>query len=349
MKESEMTNVVRPSDVVEYVFAPLFAARGDAIFIPQKPVGTAFAPTNIALCKYWGKRDQALHLPMTNSLSVALPTHGARLTLFPHDKARDVIVLNKVELDKQSAFATKLSAFVNLFRASRPLFFHFDIEMTIPVAAGLASSAAGFASVVLALDDLFCWGLPKQSLSILARLGSGSAARSLWNGFVEWHSGVRNDGMDSYGEPLAATWPHLCIGIVPISQDEKPLSSRQAMQQTVDTSLFYELWPKKVAHDLSLLKMAIDKRHFPLLAGTAESNALNMHATMLSSWPPICYFHPGTIAAMHRVWALRQAGLEIYFTQDAGPNLKLIFESENKAIVQEHFPQVDCIRVFDTP
>lgn len=347
MKDIEKTQEIRINDVVEIVFASLFAKRGKTIFTPQKSEGKAFAPTNIALCKYWGKRDVKLNLPVTSSLSVALPTHGSTISITPLDRSSDVIVLNQIEINPASDFAKRLRAYVDLFRIAHQQFFHFDIAMNIPVAAGLASSAAGFAAIILALDDLFAWQLPKQSLSILARLGSGSAARSLWNGFVEWQSGALASGMDSYGVPLDVVWPHLCLGIVPISHDEKPISSRRAMQQTVDTSALYQSWPQKVAHDLSLLKMAIEKKHFPLLAGTAESNALNMHATMLSSWPPICYFHPNTIAAMHRVWALRQTGVEIYFTQDAGPNLKLIFESENTQIVKEHFPGVECIRVFD--
>lgn len=346
MKELDNATEVTQRDVISHIFAPLFTAHGKAIFNPQKPQGQAFAPTNIALCKYWGKRNQTLNLPMTNSLSVALPTLGANTTITPLYGAHDLITLNQTDIKLDSAFAQRLITFVDLFRVPRKQFFHFDITMNIPVAAGLASSAAGFASITLALDDLFAWNLPKQVLSVLARLGSGSAARSIWNGFVEWQSGARPDGMDSHGVPLDVTWPHLYIGILPISQYEKPISSRVAMQRTVDSSMFYSVWPKKVAHDLPLLKMAIEKKHFPLLAGTAESNSLNMHATMLSSWPPICYFYPGTIAAMQRVWTLREEGLELYFTQDAGPNLKLIFESENVEIVREHFPDVECVRLF---
>lgn len=346
MKNMDKEQVFTQRDVISHLFAPLFSTRGKALFVPQKAVGRAFAPTNIALCKYWGKRNAEINLPITNSLSVALPTHGSQITITPRDLHADVIVLNQVEVDQASTFAQRLIAFVDLFRTPRKQYFHFDIDMNIPLAAGVASSAAGFASVILALDDLFAWGLSKQYLSILARLGSGSAARSIWPGFVEWQCGQLSNGMDSHGVPLENTWPHLCIGIVPVSLEEKTISSRVAMQRTVDTSMFYKLWPKKVAHDLPLIKMAIEKKHFPLLAGTAESNALNMHATMLSSWPPICYFHPATIDAMHRVWNLRQEGLELYFTQDAGPNLKLLFESENTEIVQTHFPAVECIRLF---
>src|SRR5690606_6915553 len=154
--------------------------------------------------------------------------------------------------------------------------------------AGLASSACGFASLVSALNDLLDWKLAKRDLSILARLGSGSAARSLWMGFVEWHAGVQADGMDSYADALPFEWPELCIGILALSDKEKPISSREAMQRTVSTSVLYNSWPKKVLQDMIIIKQALQVKNFSLLGGTAESNALTMHATMLSSWPPIC-------------------------------------------------------------
>lgn len=219
--------------------------------------------------------------------------------------------------------------------------------MDIPVAAGLASSACGFASLTLALNDLFDWQLPMHELSILARLGSGSAARSLWPGFVEWHAGQRVDGMDSFAEPLGFAWPELLIGILPLSNQEKSISSRQAMQQTVATSALYTNWPRKVAQDMVIIKQAIHAKNFALFAGTAESNALSMHATMLSSWPPICYFLPETIAAMHLIWKLRQEGLNLFFTEDAGPNLKLLFLQKDKQHLQDLFPSLDIIQLFD--
>lgn len=219
--------------------------------------------------------------------------------------------------------------------------------MNIPVAAGLASSACGFASLVSALNQLFDWQLTKRELSILARLGSGSAARSLWSGFVEWHAGVHDDGMDSYAEPLNFACPQLRVGILSISDAQKPLSSRIAMQRTVETSILYDNWPTKVAGDMLKLKQALSDKNFSLLGETSESNALAMHATMLSSWPPVCYFLPETIAAMQQVWDLRQReGLEIYFTEDAGPNLKLLFLEKDREQVQRHFPQVEVVKVF---
>lgn len=325
----------------------IYAIVGRNVSQPINCQVSAFAPTNIALCKYWGKRDVELNLPLTSSLSVSVPGHGAQVELSVIDAPDDLVVLNATPLAPDSEFVMRLVKFLNLFRQEKSHHFAVTITMNIPVAAGLASSAAGFASIVLALDQLYAWHLPKQQLSILARLGSGSAARSLWNGFVKWHAGVLADGSDCYAEPLIETMPSLHLGIIPVSTAKKPLGSTEAMLRTAQTSTLFESWPKKVANDLALLRQAIHTKHFNLLAGTAESNALSMHATMLSSWPPICFSLPETVAAMHAVWALRRAGHEVYFTQDAGPNLKLLFEGSAKAVVQEAFPNVNIIQLFN--
>ena len=332
---------MKKSDIVQLIFHHQLPYE----FV--KETAMAFAPTNIALCKYWGKRNTEINLPMTSSLSIALPDKGALTTLSENKENHDVIILNDKELAADSDFVKRVVEFLNLFRVEKKWFLKIEIKMNIPVAAGLASSACGFASLVLALKELFAWKLEMKELSILARLGSGSAARSLWNGFVEWHAGVQSDGMDSYAEPLDFEWPELCVGILEISNKEKPISSRNAMQHTVDSSPFYTSWPKKVARDKVILRQALQGKNFSLLGGVSESNALAMHATMLSSWPPICYFLPETMVAMHKIWELRKNGLEIYFTQDAGPNLKLLFLNKNKDEVLKHFPQVEVVKLFE--
>lgn len=338
---------MKKSEVVQAIFQSQEAARGESRWQPQHEKGLAFAPTNIALCKYWGKRDTELNLPQTSSLSIALPDKGALTTLIPQDTAHDTIILNGQELVPDSGFVKRTSQFLDLFRPQKNWALQVDIKMNIPVAAGLASSACGFASLVSALNDLFAWKLAQRDLSLLARLGSGSAARSLWMGFVEWHAGVQADGMDSYAEKLPFEWPELCVGILALSDKEKPISSRDAMQRTVTSSVLYNNWPKKVIQDMVIIKQALQVKNFPLLGGTAESNALTMHATMLSSWPPICYFLPETLAAMHKVWDLRKQGLNLFFTQDAGPNLKLLFLQENRQKVEEDFPNLEVIKTFD--
>ncbi len=334
---------MKKADVIKLIFN----SHGEAGFQPKQSKGLAFAPTNIALCKYWGKRNSELNLPVTSSLSVTLPDMGSMTTLSICDGTEDVVILNGKAIEPGTDFFQRVKAFLDLFRTQSAWCLHMDINMNLPVAAGLASSACGFASLVSALNDLFQWRLAQRELSILARLGSGSAARSLWTGFVEWHAGVQADGMDSYAEQLTHQWPELMIGILNISDRPKPLSSRAAMQNTINSSLLYRTWPQKVMQDMVVIRQALQTKNFSLLGGAAESNALSMHATMLSSWPPICYFLPETIAAMQTVWRLRQQGLGLYFTQDAGPNLKLLFQKQDANEVKTQFPDLNVIRLFE--
>jgi diphosphomevalonate decarboxylase len=239
------------------------------------------------------------------------------------DGPQDTVILNNQPVSSGSAFSARLSDFLDIFRSNleqKPVFY-VNITSNIPIAAGLASSACGFASLVKALDSFYAWQLPARELSLLARLGSGSASRSVLSGFVEWHAGIREDGLDSYADALKETWPELCVGLLIMNASEKSISSREAMQRTVTTSALYSAWPAKVSQDLLVLKHAIANKDFELLGKTAESNALTMHATMLSAWPPVTYALPDTIIAMQKIWQLRSEGLAVYFTQDAGPNL----------------------------
>jgi diphosphomevalonate decarboxylase len=314
---------------------------------PLNICGEAFAPTNIALCKYWGKRDQELNLPVTPSLSISLGNKGATAKLEITDDERDNIILNGKTLAADSQFAQRLIHFLDLYRAHLQPKFTITLTSNIPIAAGLASSAAGFASVTKALDQLMGWQLPAEKLSVLARLGSGSAARSLWQGFVEWRAGEREDGLDSSGAPIMQTWDDLCVGLLILNKKEKAISSREAMQRTVETSALYSTWPAKVTEDLANIKSAITKKDFTLLGETAESNAIAMHATMQHANPPVNYSLESTNSAIQQIWDLRKQGLEVYFTQDAGPNLKLLFQEKDKHKVQTNFP-AEILQPFKT-
>lgn len=311
----------------------------------SKTSGSAFAPSNIALCKYWGKRDAALNLPVNSSLSVSLGHLGTRTGIRVGNT--DGIYLNNVLQDPGSPFAQRVSAFLDLFR---PMLgdaaFEVRTENTIPTAAGLASSASGFAALVMALDDLAGWGLDKKTLSMLARLGSGSASRSVLDGFVEWHAGSHSDGTDSFAERLPCEWPEFRIGVLELSDACKPVGSRDGMNRTVATSALYESWPRQSAVDLATIRRAIERRDFPVLGKTAERNALAMHATMMSAWPPLIYLQPETIEQIHKVQRVRADGLEVYFTIDAGPNVKLLFLEKDAFAVSAEFPGLKTIAPF---
>lgn len=307
---------------------------------PSRESVTCFAPANIALCKYWGKRDTILNLPVTDSLSLSLGDLGSRCHLRFCEK-RDQVSLNGEELSHLHPFVKRVSNYLDLFRQDRQAFYRVEAVNTIPTAAGFASSASGFAALVMALDALHGWELNASDQSILARLGSGSACRSLWQGFVHWQAGTRPDGMDSFGVPLTdATWPELRIGLVMIDRAPKPIGSTEAMLRTVETSTLYGSWPTKVGQDMSELLQAIATRDFDRLGSTAESNALTMHATMLAACPPVLYWNSASLNAMQSVWQARKDGIPVYFTMDAGPNLKLLFPESAHTSVESRFPEL---------
>lgn len=308
---------------------------------PLKKVGTASAPLNIALVKYWGKRNEELHLPLTSSLSlsVSLKTTTEVHLCSRKEREKDYFELNGKPLHETSTFYKRLSSYLDLFRASEDMIFHVLTTNEMPTAAGLASSASGFAALVLALDNLFGWALPTESLSILARLGSGSACRSLFPGFVLWQKGIRSDGLDSHATPITDTWPTLAMAYVPISQEEKPISSREAMKRTVSTSPLFQLWPDLVETHITKACQAIQQRSFNTLGEIAEQSALTMHATMMTSSPPILFFKPFTVDVLHRVWKAREKGLHVYATLDAGPNVKLLFQEEQRPLLHHYFPE----------
>lgn len=308
---------------------------------------TAFAPVNIALIKYWGKRDDALNLPITNSLSVTLPNQGSVTTLRIHHHGADHYYLNQAPIKKNSEFAQRLQTFCDLFRFEAGVSFEIHTTNTIPTAAGLASSASGFAALVLAFDQLFAWQLEKTELSILARLGSGSACRSLWPGVVEWQRGEREDGLDSYALPLDNTMATFlsthCLGLLILEQKRKKMSSRQAMRHSVATSPAYKNWPQQVAYDLAAMKKALAQHNFSMIGAIAERNALAMHATLQDSQPKTDYCTQQTYAYRQKIWRLRRSGWPVYFTQDAGPNLKLLFPKKIQPMIQQEFLGIEVI------
>lgn len=316
------------------------------VALPHKEYATAYAASNIALCKYWGKRDVDLNLPVTSSLSISMSHLGATAKISLVAAAQDQISLNKQLMLPNTIFYQRLVEFLDLFRPTSDTFFAIDTRSNIPVGAGLASSACGFAATVKALDALFEWDLSPIDLSILARLGSGSACRSIYDGFVLWQAGSAQDGMDSFARPLDYTWDELRVGVLLVDERQKSITSRDAMQATVETCPFYKLWPSVVSQAIVHTEHALQHKDFWLLGATAEANAMAMHALMLSTTPPIIYSQAATLEYMQQVWAARSEGLGVFFTQDAGPNLKLLFLSKDETQVKHLFGAMEVVAPF---
>ncbi|MFP8965968.1 diphosphomevalonate decarboxylase [Pokkaliibacter sp. CJK22405] len=309
----------------------------------------AFAPSNIALCKYWGKRDPALNLPVNSSLSISLGSLGTSTRVTVIDSDQDQVVLNGQVQAADSAFVRKCSAFVDHFRQIEPVRVRIETENNIPTAAGLASSASGFAALTLALAKLYGYELVGPALSRIARMGSGSASRSLYQGFAEWEMGAKDNGSDSQAIALSQQWPSLRVGVLEVTRDAKTVDSRSGMNRTTQTSHLYSAWPQQAKENLLTLKAAIAEQDIHQLGATAEQNALSMHATMVSSWPPLLYWQPDSVKLMHQVWQCRESGVPVYFTMDAGPNLKLLFEESAQSDIEAAFTGLEVVNPWAGP
>lgn len=317
----------------------------DAKFNVPAAKASAYAPSNIALSKYWGKREASFNLPVTGSVSISLAGHGTHTKLCVIDGPKHQVTLNGKGLGERDSFVIKLSQWLDRVLPNN-LKLGVTTVNTVPTAAGLASSASGFAALTLATNNLMGWNLPQHQLSALARLGSGSASRSLWHGFVKWHAGQLPDGSDSVAHPLEQQWPNLRVGLLTVSSHTKAVSSREGMARTIATSKLYKQWPQQAQDDLATIEAAIAMGDFETMAKTAEHNAMSMHATMAAAWPPLVYWQPESLAQMQKVWQLRAQGLPLYLTMDAGPNLKLLFEAKHQADVVSAFETVEIITPF---
>lgn len=293
---------------------------------------TAIAHPNIALVKYWGKRDAALNLPATGSLSLTLDVYRTR-TILTWGAPRDRVVLGGTEAS--AADAARVLHFLDRVDGDRPPC-EVVSENNFPTAAGLASSSSAFAALALAAVAASGQQRSLEEIAVLARRGSGSATRSLWGGWVIWPRGERPDGTDSHGAPLAPEdhWDvRLVVGLV--SAGPKPVGSTVGMVHTERTSPLYAGWVESAEADLLVGRQAVVDRDLRALGEIMEHSAYKMHATMLAARPHIRYWRPETIRALEAVESLRKAGVPAYATMDAGPNVKVLCDTADAPAVAE--------------
>ena len=312
------------------------------------------AHTNIALIKYWGKRHEALFLPVTNSLSLTLDAFYTDSWIdFDAKYGQDSFYLDGVKQDGKAT--AKVTQFVNRFRALAQCDLPFCLKSYnhVPTAAGLASSASAFAALACACNAALKLNLSQKELSILARQGSGSASRSLYGGFVEWLAGEGDDSQSSYAVPFEAAEWDVAMLVVMVSKTQKKISSRVGMALTMATSPFYQQWAEEVAQDLAQIKPAILAHDFDAMGQIAEHNAMKMHATMIAANPSFTYWEAGSLQAMRLVQTLREQGLSCYFTMDAGPNVKVLCRKSQieqvKAAFREIFEESELATAFPGP
>lgn len=298
--------------------------------------GTAKAHTNIALIKYWGKRNEELILPTNSSLSVTLDgLHTETTVQFHEDLQEDVFVLDNKEVT--GVAYDRVTNYLNLFRNyanKQGIFAEVTSTNKVPTAAGFASSASGFAALAGATSKALDLQLSDEDLSRFTRQGSGSACRSIYGGFVEWQMGERDDGQDSFAVQVAPQdhWD-IRVAAVVLTAEEKDVSSRVGMRRTVETSVFYDGWLQSLPKDMETIKEGIRDKDFEKVGKVAEANCLKMHATTFGAIPPFTYWQDTTMSLMQTVQNLRKKDIPAYFTIDAGPNVKVIYLPEHEGEV----------------
>lgn len=299
---------------------------------------TALAHPNIALVKYWGKRDDALILPHQSSLSMTLAPLSVTTTVeFGAAGSSD-----GVEINGHTAKGSERDRVLRVLEAVRA-----EAGGTLgaarmvsrgdfPASAGLASSAAGFAALAVAARAAA--GLPADPkvASMLARLGSGSACRSVQGGFCEWRRGEREDGTDSYAVQRfdAGHWPELRMVVAVVNRDEKEVKSRDGMKHTVDTSPYYAAWVKDAEAEVPRAVEIIRRKDLEALGELSERNAWRMHSTAFAADPPLSYMAPATLGLIQHLREQRKKGMPVWFTLDAGPNPVLLTDAAHEVAAE---------------
>jgi diphosphomevalonate decarboxylase len=294
-------------------------------------IATARACANIALVKYWGKRPGPLNLPAAGSLSLTLDAlvTTTQVAFDPGLTADQLVLDGAPAAPGELARATALLDLVrDRVRAAGRSCARARVtsKNEFPTASGLASSASGFAALAVAAAAAAGVALPARELTILARRGSGSAARSVFGGFVRMHAGRADDGSDAFAEPVSSPLTEGVRMVIAVIGGGAPKAhgSRDAMTHTAQTSPLYRAWIDLVPRDLAAAEAALAAGDLEALGAVAEANALAMHASALAARPAVIYWQPATLAALAEVRALRASGRAAWATIDAGPHVKVL-------------------------
>ena len=303
---------------------------------------TAIAHPNIAFIKYWGDLDPNFRIPANGSISMNLDQLFTRTTVWiDPGLTQDIFYLNNKIVRGQAYERVRnfLSNIRNLYGKS--LFFKIRSTNNFPTGVGIASSASGFASLALAVSKTCGLDIDEKELSIIARLGSGSACRSIPAGFVEWHAG--SDHQSSFAISIAPADHWNLIDCIVIVDDKPKMVGSTQGHALASSSPLQEARLKQVAQNLVQCRQAILQRDFEKLADAIELDSNLMHAVMMTSTPPLFYWQPATISIMKATRDWRSKGLAVCYTIDAGPNVHLICQPQDSSRLMKQLSQIPGI------
>ncbi|MFQ5859028.1 MAG: diphosphomevalonate decarboxylase [Anaerolineae bacterium] len=303
---------------------------------------TAIAPSNIAFVKYWGNADPQLNIPFNSSISMNLSAAQTRTTV-EYDPAftGDTLVIDDQPIT--GAAKARVSRHLDRIRALAHTDSYARVvsENNFPMGTGIASSAAAFAALSVAGTAALGVDLNQRQLTELARLGSGSAARSIPDGYVELKAGGGHTTAFAYTLYAPDYWGLRDIVVI-VSREEKSVGSSEG-HAAAETSPHFTPRLAELPARLKIVRQAIRNRDIEALGEAAEADAISLHVVTMTSRPPIYYWAPGTIRLIHAVQEWRHDGLPVYFTLDAGPNVHLICEAEHEADVLVRLADIDDV------
>ena len=300
---------------------------------------TAVAQPNIALIKYWGKRDTERNLPAVGSISITLNDLFTEVSVdTDSDSSVDTLEVNgTANADMLPRISACLDNVMGDDRGPTIV----SSRSNFPIAAGLASSASAFAATTVAAAAAAGHSYSVAELSRLAGRASGSAARSLYGGFVELSN--TSDSIEVEVIRELSAWP-LNVVVAITEAGPKPTGSGSAMEISRQTSPFYDAWVQQQEGDLQVARDAISDRDFSALAAVSEHNCLKMHSVMWASRPPMVYWNSATMRCMQTVRKLQDDGCHVFFTIDAGPQIKAVCLPEDTDAVESALANTDGVQ-----
>lgn len=289
---------------------------------------TAVSCANIAFIKYWGRRDETLRLPLNSSISMNLD-NAITTTTVAFDPALETDQVTIEGEDTPTSAALRVSIHLDRIRALAGIQMRARVvsRNSFPMGTGIASSASAFAALTAAACVAAGVEVDERGLSVVARLGSGSACRSIPAGFVEWHTASTSE--DSYAESIAPPDHWDIRDLVVIVQTEHKTVGSSRGNQLVYTSPFAAVRLTEAVRILPAIREAIRARDFTTFGEETEQEAIRMHAVAMTSRPSLLYWSPATVRVMQAVREAREAGLEAYFTIDAGANVHVLCQGAN--------------------
>lgn len=308
---------------------------------------TACASSNIAFIKYWGNHDARLRIPLNDSLSMTLAALVTTTTVqFEEGLEQDIVTLDEKELEGPAR--ARVSEHLDRIRAQAKVQDKARVvsRNNFPAGTGLASSASGFAALTLAATCAAGLNLSERALSVLSRLGSGSAARSIPGGFVEWLAATSTTATSeqSYARTFmpADAWDLRDV-IAVVTHVPKKIGSTEGHHLAL-TSPFMSERLSRLPARFHRVKRAILAHDLKALGPDIENEAIELQMIAMTSRPPIFYWSPEMVRVIEAARSWREQGLPVYFTLDAGPNVHLVCEAKDAETVAQNARELEGVQ-----